>query len=139
MRRKILLAFIFCFLMVGFAQAEAIRISWEHDLPGDLAGFKIYMQSEAVVPGCPENPKEENEIADLPYVPGEPLQTDYQLTGAENETFHFVITAYDNATPDPNESDCSEEATYTMPDLPINAPFSVIIEVVLPTTTTTTP
>lgn len=131
--KRILLAVLLVLCFAFPAQAEAIRIIWQHDLPADLAGFKIYMQSEAVVPGCPSDPAVANEIADLPYVEGEELSTDYQLTGAENETFHFVVTAYDTSQ---NESDCSDEAIYKIPDTTNpNAPFSVIIEVVTTTTT----
>jgi hypothetical protein len=136
--KRLLLALLlaFCFMVPGLVQAEQIKLIWQHDLPADLAGFKIYAESEAEVPGCPSSPAPANMIVNLPYVEGEPLTTNYQLTGQENETFHFIITAYDEAA---NESACSMEVTYKLKDLPPNEPFSVIIEVVLPTTTTSIP
>ena len=125
MIKRILLAMLIVFsFMAGTALGDTVdvRLAWEHDLPADLAGFRLY--SEKSTGPCPANA-----VSDMPYVEGEPLETTYQVTGSPGEVVYFQVTAYDTSN---NESDCSDEVSFTIPDVtPPNKPFNVTIEVIV--------
>jgi hypothetical protein len=115
------------------AETESIKLIWSHDVPADLAGFRVFMAPNGAVTPCPNITLEDdtNVIADLEYDPENPsFTTTYQVTGAPLQVFYFNVTAYDFAG---NESGCSVHATYTIPadTTPPGAPFDLIIEVIV--------
>jgi hypothetical protein len=128
MIKKILIALVMGMFLAGSALADTVNVqlTWEHDIPADLAGFRLYSDTSTVT-NCSEavGPKVGD---DIPYVEGEPLETSYQVVGPQGEIHYFRVTAFDESN---NESGCSEEVSFTIPDVAPGVPFNVTIEVIV--------
>ena len=126
--KKILFIIIGLLLILtspAIGDTESIQLQWMHGQEADLAGFRVYMGSTNVA-GCPAT----TPVADLEYTgDSNSFTTDYQLTGNSGDMFYFRVTAYDTSG---NESECSNVASYTMPDtIPPGAPYDLTIEVIV--------
>ena len=123
--RKLCLAVLICLFSFGMAFGqETVQFAWEQDVPADMKEWKLYQSTTAnfncQAAGDP--------VAIIEYTGQTEYTTTYQIIGEEGETFYFQLTAGDLAE---NESDCSNEVAYSMPDLPPGAPFNLTVDVVV--------
>jgi len=109
-----------------FGQALNINAQWNTNTEPDLAGYRIYWTQEQ---GSYSNAFDVPLVNYLPPPQWNLIQTDWLTSGV----WYFVATAYDTSG---NESDFSDEATVTIPDVSPNLPKSIKFQVVLPDGTT---
>jgi len=123
MRNLIISAIILLFsVSVSHAQSVATgkaTLSWDSNTEADLAGYRVY---QSQVSGVYTSPP----VADIPApVIGTPS---FQISSlSEDQTYFWVVTAYDNSG---NESGFSNEVTKTI-SIPPDAPSGLIVTIEL--------
>jgi len=109
-------AFLFCF--AATAHALDVTLQWDANTEPNLAGYKIYYDTD---PGAPYNgtgAQEGNSPIDIPLAQDEnpdPDVVEYTVHNLPDGTYYFAATAYDNSVP-PLESGYSNEVDTTTPD-----------------------
>ena len=97
---------------------EVIQVTWSPNTAGDMAGYKVYYDTDA--PGPPYEGTATIFGSPSPVTMG--LDTSWTLTGLTNDTaYYIVVSAYDI---EGNESDYSEEVIAT-PEMPPILPLTV--------------
>ena len=123
-----LVVLIFTSYFHSAAQAKPLTLvfEWQQDLSPDLKGWNLYMsETSGTYAGEPilsvfydGNPQNE-------YT----SQTDIFSPDGEKHIYYFVLTAFDDATPDPNESGYSNEVSQVVDFQAPGIPFSFIVEI----------
>ena len=106
MKKIIFILFILYFLFGGICMAASVKLEWDANTEGDLAGYKVYYGGES---------GSYSDTVDVGNV------TFFTVTSLSEGLFFFAVTAYDTSG---NESDFSNEVSadidLTPPSIPTN-------------------
>ena len=106
---------ITCWAIIASAATSSVTLAWDANTEADLAGYKLYRATTA---GGPYT---------LAQTVGKVTTT--TLTGVVDGTHYFVLTAFDNKTPTPNESGHSNQVTFGADTTPPANPKNVVITI----------
>ena len=118
--RSIAIAFaivvaITCWAVMASAATSSVTLAWDANTESDLAGYKLYRAPAATGPWT------------LAQTVGKVTTT--TVTGLADGTYFFVLTAFDNKTPAPNESGHSNQVTFGADTTPPANPKNVVITI----------
>jgi len=111
MKKIIFILILILVVSTAYAKNYSITFGWDKNTEADLAGYKLYRRDQAA---------DYSHIADI----SEDLST-YTTSIDMNITTYFVLTAFDDSG---NESDYSNEVTYTIDNIAPSSPQSLTIK-----------
>ena len=114
--------------LTPYAHARPLTLTfgWQQDMSPGLKGWNLYMSE---TPGAfPPEP-----ILSIFYDgnPQNEYTSDTEIFSPDGEThiYYFVLTAFDDATPDPNESGYSNEVSQVVDFAAPGIPFTFTVEI----------
>ena len=99
----------------SWGATSSVTLAWDANTEADLAGYKLYRAPAATGPWT------------LAQTVGKVTTT--TVTGLADGTYFFVLTAFDNKTPTPNESGHSNQVTFGADTTPPANPKNVVITI----------
>jgi hypothetical protein len=117
-------AIIFCSARLAFP--AVVTLAWDANTESDIAGYKIYYDTDSGPPYDGTGADRGDSPIDVPLAMDEdpdPNTVQYTVLGLPGQTYYFAVTAYDREAPS-NESGYSNEA-YTGSSRDTKPPFVV--------------
>lgn len=133
--KRVFLIIIACLFLAGVAYADSsVTFTWDKNSEQDLAGYRLYQtdtpDGQVVGTDVPvADIAPEAGLYDHGIIPNlDPNKDAYTLTSVPDNTWYWILTAYDNQG---NESGKSNEVTATVDSVPPGNPTILNITAVV--------